>query len=101
MSRHTTYTAEVLDFIAYDEFVMEGSDDEIEDDNIDIDDSPVAPQLPSPLPHDSSSSSQIANSLPPSCPPASSPPADIDITAWTDSLHAFLRSFRSNVHSNH
>ena len=33
MSRRTTYTVaeEVLDFIADDEFVMEGSDDELED----------------------------------------------------------------------
>ena len=81
MSRHITYTAEeVLDFIVDDEFVMEGSDDELEDyvyddssnrdENIDIDDQPATP--PSPLLHDSPLSSQIVNSPPPS--PLSSPP---------------------------
>ena len=54
MSRHMTYT--VLDFIADDEFVMEGSDDELEDyvyddENIDIDNQPATP--PFPLLHDS------------------------------------------------
>ena len=31
MPRQMTYTAEVLDFFEDDEFVMEGSDDELED----------------------------------------------------------------------
>ena len=61
MSRHMICTAEVLDFIADDEFVMEGSDDELEDyvyddssnrdENIDIGDQPATP--PFPLLHDS------------------------------------------------
>ena len=92
MSRHTA--EEVLDFIADDEFVMEGSDDELEDyvyddsshrdENIDIDDQPATPL--SPLLHNSPLSSQIVNSPPPS--PPSSPPASLPIadnTAWTDS----------------
>ena len=54
MSRHMTYT--VLDFIADDEFVMEGSDNELEDyvydsssrdENIDNDDQPATPNVPS------------------------------------------------------
>ena len=61
MSKHTTYTA--LDFIAGDEFVIEGSDDDDEleeyvyddssnwDENIDIDDQPATPLFP--LLHDS------------------------------------------------
>ena len=84
MSRHTTYT--VLDFIMDDEFVMEGSDDKLEDyvyddssnrdENIDIDDQSATP--PFPLLHDSPLSSQIVNS------PPSSPPNLLTITAERD-----------------
>ena len=78
MSRHTTYT--VLDFIADDEFVMEGSDDELEDyvyddssnrdENIDQPATPLFPLFlcPFPLLHDSPLSSQIVNSPLPSSP---------------------------------
>ena len=90
MSRHTTYA--VLDFIANDEFVMEGSDDELEDyvyddssnrdENIDIDDQPATP--PFPLLHDSPLPSQIVNSPPPLSPPSSPPNLLATITAERD-----------------
>ena len=107
MSRHTTYTAEeVLDFIADDEFVMEGSDDELEDyvyddssnqdGNIDQRATPLFPLL-----HGPPLSSQSVNSTPPSSPPSSPPNLLVTITAErNEDVHQVHALQLAAMHSN-